>query len=269
MKIVANELISVIMPAYNCEKYIADAIKTVLSQTYSNFELIIVNDCSVDGTEMIIRQFSDQRIRYFRNDKNLGVSATRNKGVKEAYGTIVALLDADDLWEPNKLEKQLHFMQANPQADFVFTASAFIDQNGKNYDYIFHVPSAVNKKSLLKQCVISCSSVFIKKAYLEQYPFPFGKCLHEDFVVWCRILEDIQFAYGIDEPLLIYRLSQNSQTADKFVAAKMQWKAYSEIGLKGIEKMYYMCWYVVKGVLKFKNLRKPSDFIRKSILHQQ
>ena len=112
-----EELVSIIMPSYNTAKYIAESIKSVQAQTYKNWELLIVDDCSSDDTDDVVRPFlSDERIKYLKNEKNSGAALTRNKALREAKGKWIAFLDSDDLWHPNKLEKQIEFMVKN---DFI------------------------------------------------------------------------------------------------------------------------------------------------------
>lgn len=249
-----EELISVIMPAYNSEKYIAGSIKSVLAQTYQNWELIVADDCSTDNTAEIVKKFSDNRIKYIKNNENSGVAATRNNAIKAATGKWIAFLDSDDLWESTKLEKQLGFIEKNSSAKFVFTASAFINENSERLEYILPAPEKVTAKELLKQNVLSCSSILIDKKYMTENPFPNGELIHEDYVSWLKILDEINAAYGINEPLLIYRISSDSKSGNKFKAAKMQWNAYKEYGLNFIKRIYYMCWYAVNGLRKYSKI---------------
>ena len=249
-------LISIVMPAYNCEQYISQAVESVIKQTYEEWELIIIDDCSKDGTYTLIKNIAEQdsRIRIYQNDKNIGVGKTRNRGIELAAGDWIAFLDSDDLWEKMKLEKQIHLLEQEFQAKFIYTGSAFIYADGTVIDYILHVPKRINRSQLLKQNLVSCSSVMIRKEYMQKYPMPGQKDIHEDFAVWLNVLEDEKYAYGIDEPLLIYRKSENSKSGNKLKAAKMNWNTYKNVGINGLSRFYYMCWYAVKGILKYKNL---------------
>ena len=161
-----ENLISIIMPAYNCEKYIGEAIDSVLAQSCRNWELIIIDDGSADNTSSIITEYlqKDSRISLLSNEKNIGVSATRNRGIEFAKGNWIAFLDSDDIWTPYKLEKQIETAQEK-NGEFIFTGSAYINEEGKPYKGIFEVPEKVSYKELRKQNVISCSSVLIKKKY--------------------------------------------------------------------------------------------------------
>ena len=247
-------LVSIIMPAYNAEKYIAESIRSVIKQTYQNWELIVADDCSTDDTAEIVNSFSDARIHYYKCVKNSGVAQTRNFGISKADGEWIAFLDSDDLWEPTKLEKQIGFIENSRTAKLVFTASAFVNENGIRLGYILPAPKTVTTKELLKQNVLSCSSILIAKEYIKKYPFPSGEVIHEDYVSWLKILAEIDTAYGINEPLLIYRVSSGSKSGNKFKAAKMQWNAYKEYGLNVVQRAYYMAFYAVNGLKKYRRI---------------
>ena len=216
-------LISVIMAAYNAEQTIAQAIKSVLMQTYKNLELIIVDDCSTDDTISVISSFKDERIRLIRNEKNSGVSYTRQRAAKNANGRWIAVLDSDDAWANTKLELQAN-VQMETNASLLFTGSAFMNAYGEKIGWELHVPPEIDYRKLLKQNLISNSSVLV-------------------------------IAYGIDQPLLIYRLSGNSKSGNKLKAAKMNWNTYRAVGLSFPASCYYMFWYTVNGLKKYKNLK--------------
>lgn len=250
-------LISIVMPAYNAEKYIEQAIDSVINQTYDNWELIVLDDGSSDNTKAIIvrKAEKDYRIHFYENAVNMGVSATRNRGVKVANGEWIAFLDSDDAWENEKLEKQVQFLNEHENARIIFTASSFINEENKKANYILHVPTQVGFKELLKQNVISCSSALVQKKYLEKYAMP-GDKLHEDYTVWLKILEDGSQAYGIDEPLLIYRISSNSKSGNKINAAKMQMRVYQYLGLNIFQSVYYMICYTIRNLKKYRQIHK-------------
>ena len=250
-----SELISIIMPAYNAEQTLAHAVGSVLAQTYGNFELIIINDCSTDATAALAREFAsrDSRIQVRSTDRNSGAAAARHNGVEAARGQWLAFLDSDDAWAPDKLEKQLA-VQKQTNADLIFTGSAFMNHQGEPKDWVLHVPQTIHYRKLLKQNLISNSSVLVRKSrYLEcEY---LGEGLHEDFVCWLRILRDGSVAHGIDEPLLIYRLSPHSKSGNKLRSAKMNWKAYRAAGLSIPSAAYYMAFYTINSLRKYKNLK--------------
>lgn len=248
-------LVSVIMAVYNAEKTIAQAIDSVLKQTYPNFELLVVNDCSQDETVELVRGMmaQDDRIRLISNETNSGVSYTRKHGLEEARGAWIAILDSDDAWDPEKLEKQIA-LQEKTQADLLFTGSAFMDVDGQPLDWYLHAPATVTYRQLLKQNVLSNSSALVRKELYAKH-YAIGDGMHEDFAVWLSILKEGRKAYGVDEPLLIYRIDKSSRSGNKVKAAKMNWNTYRYIGLNPIQAFYYECWYVLKGLLKYRHLK--------------
>lgn len=250
-------LVSVVMPAYNCKQYVEQAVRSVQEQSCGNWELIIVDDCSTDGTFSLLSALAeqDERIRVFRNPVNAGAGMTRNHGVAQAKGTWVAFLDSDDLWTADKLEKQLALLRRIPEAGLLYSGSAFITSVGRPLDYVLHVPEKIDRKELLKQNLISCSSTLVRRDLLLKYPMSGDKHIHEDFVVWLNILQEIDFAYGIDEPLLIYRRAENSKSGNKLKAACMNWNAYRRSGLSVPQAIWYMGWYAARGIRKYRNLK--------------
>lgn len=248
-------LISIIMAAYNAEKTIEQAINSVLSQTYPDFELLVVNDCSTDKTAMLAEAIvkKDDRVRLISNEKNSGVSYTRKHGLEEASGEWVAILDSDDAWAPKKLEKQID-LQRRTNADLLFTGSAFMDSDGQPIDWYLHAPAEVTYRQLLKQNVLSNSSALVRKELYAKH-YAIGDGMHEDFAIWLSILKEGKKAYGVDERLLIYRIAKSSKSGNKFKAAKMNWNTYRYVGLNPIEAAYYECWYMVNGFLKYRNIR--------------
>ena len=248
-------LISIIMAAYNAEKTIVHAIESVLNQTYLHFELLVVNDCSTDRTAELVKEIAarDKGVRLINNQKNSGVSFTRKHGLDEARGEWIAILDSDDAWAPEKLEKQIA-LQEKTNADLLFTGSAFMDADGKPIDWYLAAPAEVGYRQLLKQNVLSNSSALVRKELYAKH-YAVGDGMHEDFAVWLSILKEGRKAYGVDEPLLIYRIAKSSKSGNKVKAAKMNWNTYRYVGLNPLSALYYECWYVVKSLLKYRNLK--------------
>ena len=249
-------LVSVIMAAYNAEKTIEQSINSVLNQTYPAVELLVVDDYSQDRTVKLVENIMarDNRVRLIYNKENSGVSYTRKHGLEEAKGAWIAILDSDDIWAPEKLEKQI-ILQKKMNADLLFTGSAFMDSDGQPIDWSLHAPSEVTYRHLLKQNVLSNSSSLVRKELYEKY-YAVGDGMHEDFAVWLGILKEGKKAYGVDEPLLTYRIAKSSKSGNKIKAAKMNWNTYRYIGLNPLSAFYYECWYVVKGLMKYKNLKQ-------------
>lgn len=247
-------LVSVIMPAYNCEKFIEDSINSVLTQTYSKLELIVIDDGSQDNTEKIIKKLSkeDPRINFIKNEKNLGVSETRNKGISLASGDWIAFLDSDDIWEKTKIEKQMKYAEIT-RAEFIFTGVAYINENGEAYNGSFEVPMQVSYKQLLRQNVITCSSVLVKKHFFKDIQMEQDD-MHEDFAVWLRILKTGIFAHGINSSLLIYRVSRNSKSGNKLKTIRMTYKVFRFIGLNPIPSIYYMTNHLLRSFMKYRKI---------------
>lgn len=251
-----NVAISVVMPAYNSEKYIKDSILSVLKQRYSNFELLVIDDGSTDRTENIVTQImqEDARVILHKLPCNQGVSVARNYGVSMANGEWIAFLDSDDCWAPQKLEKQLELAKLC-QSEFLFTGSAFMDENGKLVRYMLSVPEKIRYCDLLKQNLISCSSVLIKKNLIQQYPMQ-SLNIHEDYVTWLQILRDGTIAHGVNLPLLIYRIHSLSKSGNKLKAARMNYNSYRYVGLNLRESVYYMLQYMVRSLIKYGKIER-------------
>lgn len=246
-------LVSIIMAAYNAEKTVGIAINSVLAQSYTDWELLVINDCSKDHTAEKVASFTDPRIRLLQNETNSGVSISRKKGMEAANGEWIAVLDSDDAWAPEKLEKQIE-LQKRTNADLLFTGSAFMDSDGQPIDWYLHAPAEVSYRQLLKQNVLSNSSALVRKGLYAKY-YAIGDGMHEDFAIWLSILKEGKKAYGVDEPLLIYRIAKSSKSGNKVKAAKMNWNTYRYVGLNPMEAAYYEGWYMIKNVIKYMNLK--------------
>ena len=253
-----SKLISVVLPAFNCEKTVESAVMSVIAQTYENLELIIVDDHSEDSTPEICRLLGelDKRIRIITNETNCGTLVSRAKAVNLSRGEWIGFIDADDLWHPEKLEKQLS-LRNSTDCDLIYTASSFIDENGKMYDWVMHVPEEVGYRRLLKQNIISNSSVLVRKtAYIRYAPADEkDNDMHEDFACWLCMLRAGLIARGIDEPLITYRVSKKSTSGNKKKAAVMNMNTYKYIGLGFFERYFYEICYAFNGLIKYRHFR--------------
>ena len=251
----AKPLVSVVMPVYNAEKYIEKALSSVMNQTIKDIEILCVNDCSKDNSVEIIKklQKKDSRIVLIENETNLKVSQTRNNGVNHAKADWIALIDSDDAWEPDYLEKVMA-RQEQTGGQLISTSCKFMDDDGKILDSAFIVPEEISYKQLLKQNKILCSSVFIKKELLLKYPF-FADAVHEDYVCWLNILKEIGKSYAVSEPLLIYRLTTGSKSRNKFKAIKMSYNTYKIHGLNFFKRCYYTCCNAINGLKKYSKIK--------------
>lgn len=240
------QLVSIITPVYNSEKYIAATILSVLSQSYSEWEMIIADDCSVDKTESIIKSFEDPRIKYLKLNKNSGAAVARNEALKVAEGKYVAFLDSDDMWKSDKLMKQLNFMKCNA-IGFSFTGYEIL-KAVKNK--VIKVPRQLNYSQFMKNTIIGTLTVMLDREIIGDIRFVEVKKDH-DSMTWAKILSSGNNAYGINESLAFYRKVSGSISNNKFRAAKNHW-----VNCRTIEKlsflkcMYYSFFYGINALKK-------------------
>lgn len=195
-----GELVSVIMPSYNTEQFIRQSIESVLAQTYENWELIIVDDCSTDQTDAVVAQFTDPRIRYLKNDRNSGAAISRNRALREAKGRWIAFLDSDDLWHPQKLEKQLAFMQ---EKGYSFTYTDYrIQLNGQWQPHIITGPKKVNKWKMYNYCYFSTITVMYDREKIGLVQIADLK-KNNDYAMWLQIIRKSN-CYRLPECLSYY-----------------------------------------------------------------
>lgn len=247
-------LVSIIMPSYNAEKYIAKAIESVMAQTYTNWELLVFDDGSTDHTAEIALSFeaADSRIFFYRNPQNLGVAKTRNRGIELAKGEWVALLDSDDVWHHEKLQKQLE-KAAETGAQILYTSyEVFSEYPDSKTDYI--VPSSVDYDSMLIENKIGCSTVLVKRSVLDRHRFQ-GEIYHEDYALWLELLKEGYTAAGCSEVLTYWRLSKSSRSFNKLSAAKNRWIIYRRVEKLSIWKsLRLFAAYAYHGISKYKRV---------------
>lgn len=226
LELINSEIwVSVIITAYNVEKYIKQAIESVLIQ-HIPLEVIIINDASTDNTEKVIDEYLYlDFFTYIKNENNLGVAESRNKGIRISQGKYIAFLDADDWWEKDKLQYQISKLIENPNFKFCYTARAIYEQTDKNYIGTLSVPNILDFKKLIKHNCVSCSSVMLPSYIAKQYLMLHDDA-HEDFLMWLRILKNGGEAYGINIPFLNYRKVKNSKSANKIKSSYMTYKTY-------------------------------------------
>lgn len=249
--------VSIIMPAYNAERYIESAVLSVINQTYSDFELIVVEDCSKDTTYQILTDLAktDSRIKLFRNDTNSGASYSRNFGVSKAEGEWIAFLDSDDMWLKEKLEIQMSALSENPDAVISYTASSFIDENGNPFSYVMPAEEKMTYKMMLRRNLMSCSSVVVKKDVFNDVKMGHDK-MHEDYTAWLQILKKHPYALGINKPLLVYRMCENSKSSNRIKSAKMLYNSYRYVGYNPVAALFRTLIYSVHSISKRNNIKK-------------
>lgn len=222
-------LISVITPAYNAERFIGETIESVLQQTYKNWEMIIVDDCSTDATVEIVQQYveQDERVRLIQLKENSGSAIARNTAMDHAKGDFFAFLDSDDLWYPEKLDKQLTFMLEKDIA-FSFTKYVRMREDGTLTKAITKAPEKVGYEQLMKHCVIGCLTVMLDMRKIGPMRMVNIRT-RQDYVFWLHITKRGIPAYGLPEVLAKYRLVEGSISSNKLKAAKKNWHVYRHI----------------------------------------
>ena len=224
-----SKLVSIITPSYNSSKFIKECIDSVLFQTYTDWELLIVDDCSTDNSRDIISKLSDkdERIKSIFLEKNIGAASARNIAIKKAKGKYIAFLDSDDLWKSVKLEKQLLFMNENDIA-FSFSTYQFMSEDGKILANIVKAPKKMFYNSYLKNTIIGCLTVIIDREKTGDFEMPNIRSSH-DMALWLLVMKRGFSAYGLDENLANYRVVSSSNTANKLKAAKDVWNVYRNV----------------------------------------
>ena len=243
--------ISVIMPTYNCEKFIGTAVESVLCQTFSDIELIIVDDCSIDETPRILSELQngDKRIKVLKNERNMGVAETRNRGISFASGRVIALIDSDDIWEPEKLGAQYELYCAGNK--IIYCSYGFIDDKGSQIKRPFIVPETTNYRKMLTNNVISCSTILADASLMKNNPFS-DSFYHEDYVLWMKLLKIEKNAVGLRDVMAHYRLHDNSRSSKKTRAALNRWKVYREgLGMNFFASAVAFAGYAANGVFKY------------------
>lgn len=247
----AQPEVSIITPCYNASSTLARTVESILQQTFTDWELLLVDDCSSDDTCERAEPFSqhDSRIILVRQQHNGGAARARNKGIELAKGRYIAFLDADDSWHPEKLERQLKLMQAN-NWPLSFTSYTRIGENGEIINQV-GVPETVTYRELLKTNVIGCSTAIYDTAAVGKVTMPDMR-KRQDFGLWLKILKLTPKAYGINsEPLTTYRVMSNSLSSNKGKTAGYNWHLYrQEEGLSLIKASYYFAHYALRGVLR-------------------
>lgn len=245
-------LVSVIMPAYNAEKYIENSIRSVISQTYTNWELLVLDDCSTDQTAEIAEHFAsvDSRIRVLHNSRNMGVARTRNNGLDLVKGQWIALLDSDDVWHDEKLQKQLHKAEESG-ADIIYCSYSMIDENAEHMsDYI--VSESTSYSDMLKESVISCSTALLRQSVLSYHRFS-TDYYHEDYAFWLELLKSGCRAVAVKEVLADYRVVQGSRSSNKLKSARNRWLMYRQVEkLPLARSVGVFTAYALHGIAKYR-----------------
>lgn len=238
------ELVSIIMPAYNCSRFIREAIDSVLAQTYTAWELLIVDDCSTDDTAAIIASYQDERIHYFRNEQNSGAALSRNKALREAKGKYIAFLDADDSWMPEKIEKQVAFMEQNGYA-FTYTAFHRTDKPLR-----ISGPRHITKMGMYAFCWPACPTVMYNREKIGLIQITDLR-KNNDYAMWLHVIRKAD-CYLLDEDLFAYN-KHNGSVSDASIAVLLYWHYRlwrQEMQCNPIAAGFYTCLNAIFGAYK-------------------
>lgn len=242
-------LVSIVMPSWNTEKYIGESIQSVIDQTYENWELIIVDDCSTDDTDKVVSKFKDRRIKYLKNKKNSGAALTRNRALREARGEWIAFLDSDDLWLPNKLEKQISFMNNN---NYIFSYHEYekIDEDSKPLNIVVNGPKIVTKKKMYHYGYPGCLTFMYSAKHLGLIQIKDIK-KNNDYAILLKLCKKAK-CYLLEGNYAQYRIRKKSISHDRLIK---KLKSHYDLfyycdGKKSIVALWYACWNMFYGILK-------------------
>ena len=247
-----EELVSIIMPTYNCMDFISIALDSVLNQAYQNWEVIVVDDCSTDDTARVVQDYTrkDSRIKFYKLEKNSGAAVARNTAVELAQGKYIAFLDSDDVWFSEKLTKQISFMEENY---YVFTCTSYtkIDEEGKYLNKIIKARKQSNYDDILKRNPGN-STVVYNAEELGKIIIPNIR-KRNDYVMWLSVIKKAGVLYGIDEPLASHRIRKGSLSKKKVNLVGYHWKVYREIEkLSLLKSCYLIVYWVIVTVFKLR-----------------
>lgn len=248
--------VTVIIPAYKAAAYIANAVHSALDQEdleKDAVQVIIVDDCSPDREQLdlALQPFAgDPQVLILHNESNLGVAESRNKAIDLAQTEYIAFLDADDWWEPDKLARQIRILDEQPQVPLCCAGRMLHDMQGIPTGRSIAVPAKISYEMLLRTNLIPCGSVLMRTKIAREFHMTHAH-LHEDYILWLRVLKTYGDAVGIPEALLHCRLSEGGKSRNKFRSAKMHYGCYRVVGIGPIRSLYYFVSYAINGVRKY------------------
>ena len=215
-----NDLVSIVMPSYNTAQYIEDSIRSILNQSYTNWELIIIDDCSTDNTDNVVSQFNDKRINYYKNEKNSGAAVSRNKALVKAKGKWIAFLDSDDLWMPDKLEKQIAFMERN-NYHFSYTNYLEMDTGGVEKGITVTGPKKITRRGMFRYCWPGCLTVMYDASTVGLIQIADIK-KNNDYAMWLKVCKKAD-CYLLDEVLAKYRRGRAGSVSTHGIKTMIGW----------------------------------------------
>lgn len=246
-------LVSIITPTYNCGKFIAETIESIQAQTYTQWEMIIVDDCSTDDTKAVVDGYTekDSRIKYHCLEINSGAAVARTKAMELAEGEYMAFCDSDDLWMPDKLERQLAFMTENGYA-FTCTAYEQIDEESRSLGRVIKTVKKTDYNRLLFDCPVGNSAVMYNVGVMGKFRVPNIRKRNDD-ALWLQMLKKEKYIWGMPDVLMRYRIRSNSISSNKLKVIKYHWILYREIEhLSVLRSAFHIFWWCVIKVLRIK-----------------
>lgn len=247
-----ESLVSIIMPAFNAEKFIDSAVNSVMNQTYKNWELLIIDDCSKDDTYKIISKYAsnDRRIIILENEVNSGAAISRNKGIDKATGKYIAFLDSDDVWFDSKLSKQISYMEKN---DYKFTCTSYnkINELSESLNKVIIAKEKSDYWELLKTCPGN-STVIYNSEKLGKFKIPnFQK--RNDYLLWLNVIKKSNDLRGIQETLSSHRIHNNSISSNKSSLVTYHWKIYRNVeSLSFFKSTYLIVYWIFMTMFKLR-----------------
>ena len=261
---IQQNLVSIITPNYNCARFISQTIESVLAQTYSDWEMLIVDDCSTDGSYEIALEYAakDSRIKVIRNEKNSGAAVSRNKAIEVAQGEFVAFLDSDDLWIPEKLEKQIAFMRENA-CDFSFCEYEHIDEENKSLLKVAKVIKKLTYTKMMFHCFPGCLTVMYNQNVVGKiYAKDIKK--NNDNALFYPVLKKCKNAMGLNECLGLYRIRTGSISRNKLKMIKPYITVLHDFERHNILISYFcvLTHFIIKILFKYKSIKISDSFCK-------
>ncbi|MCD8124139.1 MAG: glycosyltransferase [Lachnospiraceae bacterium] len=251
-----NVTVSVIVPVHNSAATIGQAVESALVQKVP-LEIIVVDDGSTDDLEGALARYANlPQLRCLHNERNLGVAASRNRGVEAARGEYIAFLDADDWWEPRKLAAQLQVMRRR-NVVLSCTGRELMRADGSSTGRFIPVRERITYRSLLYHNCINCSSVLIRADVAREFPMEHDEA-HEDYIMWLHILKKYGEAAGLPHSYLKYRMAANSKSGSKLHSAGMTYRVYRYMGYGPLASLFFFASYALHGVWKYAGARRRS-----------
>lgn len=246
-------LVSIITPTYNCGRFIEETIESIQAQTYENWEMVIVDDCSSDDTREVVERCmaEDHRIKYYCLETNSGAAVARTKAMELAEGEYIAFCDSDDLWMPEKLQRQLSFMQENGYA-FSCTAYEQIDEESNSLGRVIKTVRKTDYNRLLLDCPVGNSTVMYNVGVMGKFQVPNIRKRNDD-ALWLQMLKKEKYIWGMPDVLMKYRIRKNSISSNKLSVIKYHWILYREIEhLSVLRSAFHICWWCFLKVFRIK-----------------